>query len=356
MGSHALAAKGTDQATSTAAQSSHSQRPTALTTPPELGPALGPASHLDQLQRLQHLANASPQVAQLQRLQALADSRAGQVSQLASAMPAQLNARAKWAKIKTKVEKSGEFNTAETRANTKAYAAKNPDKAEMVNSAGGAWLANQMNLKKKEERTRIGPTEAYMGAKGAANSAHAEHLEKFAAGGHSFITDWAHRKIRGVDTEWNFDGWGTDANFVGTPSAAQALVDEASKPHGYGLYYLEQSLGVADGNWVSSCEPIHYGIWRYHVRNPAALNIRMASGAESQAYSPWYDKANAFHEGEWVPKGQTLGGADEAVVDALPRDQFNAAVDNGSIEIELDNSMQVNTKREKEENLRPWKK
>ncbi len=77
MGSYALAAKSTDQATSTAVQSIPSQRQHALNSAPT------PASTLGPLQRLQHLANASPQVAQLQRLQALANGRAGQVTQLA---------------------------------------------------------------------------------------------------------------------------------------------------------------------------------------------------------------------------------------------------------------------------------
>jgi len=304
-----------DQATSTAAQS----------------------SHLNGLQRIQHLANASPQVAELQRLQARA------------------RAFANWAKINKIIEESDKFNTAETRANTKAYAAKNPGKAGMVNSAGGAWLANQMNLKKEEDRTHIGPTEAYMGAKEDANSAYAKHLNKFAEGGHAFITDWAHRNI--MDPKSNFKGWGMDANFVGTSSAAQKLVDEACKEGGFGLYYLEKSLGVPDGNWVSSCEGINYGIYRYHVKNPADLNIRMASGAESQAYSPWYEEAtDTFHEGVWVPKGQTLGGADEAVVNALLRREFNAAEQKGDIVIELDESMRFNTLREKEENCRSWKK
>jgi hypothetical protein len=77
MSTYALTAKTNDQATSTETHLSHSQRHRALNTAP------APASTLGPLQRLQHLANASPQVAQLQRLQALANSRFGPVAQLA---------------------------------------------------------------------------------------------------------------------------------------------------------------------------------------------------------------------------------------------------------------------------------
>jgi hypothetical protein len=77
MSTYALSAKTSDQATSTANHFSHSQRHRAHNTAP------APASSLGPLQRLQQLANASPQVAQLQRLQALANSRFGPVAQLA---------------------------------------------------------------------------------------------------------------------------------------------------------------------------------------------------------------------------------------------------------------------------------
>ena len=77
MSTYAPTAKTSDQATSTATHLSHSQRHRAL------NPVPAPASTLGPLQRLQQLANASPQVAQLQRLQALANSRFGPVAQLA---------------------------------------------------------------------------------------------------------------------------------------------------------------------------------------------------------------------------------------------------------------------------------
>jgi len=76
MSTYAPTAKTSDQATSTATHLSHSQRHRAL------NPVPAPASTLGPLQRLQQLANASPQVAQLQRLQALANSRFGPVAQL----------------------------------------------------------------------------------------------------------------------------------------------------------------------------------------------------------------------------------------------------------------------------------
>jgi len=320
---------------------------------------------VSQLKSFQAMANNSPQAKQTAQLQKIADNSASQNSQpvqRAKNTPEESErAETRWAKIKSEVEKSGEFNSSETRANVKAYLKEYPEMADKVNSAGGAWLANQMNLKmnlkkpEEDDRKSIGPTEAYMGKKEDDNSAHANHLRKFAGGGHAFIVHWAHRKVLGMDKDWNFDGWGQDANFVGTPSAAQNLVEEASSPGGFGLYHLENKLGVGDGDWVEKCKPIGFGIWRYHVKNPEALHIRMASGAESGAYSPYY-KDGKFKEGEWVPKGKTLGGADEAVVDSLPRDKFFGAVANGSIQIELENSMQENTERELNEQKRPWKK
>lgn len=309
--------------------------------------------------KLQEMANSSPQVKQATQFQASAENYSTEqqqpIQRRENTPEESKRAKPRWGKIQAEVEKSGEFNTAETRANVMSYLEEHPEKAAMVNSAGGAWLANQMNLKEEGDRAGIGPTEAYMGKKEDQSSAHAKHLEKFANGGHAFIVHWAHRKVLGMDEDWNFDGWGKDANFIGTPSAAQSLVKLASAPGGYGLYQLEKSLGVADGDWVGKCEPIGYAIWRYHVNNPDALNVRMASGAESQAYSPWYDKEGKFREGEWVPKGETLGGADEAVVDSLPRDKFFQAVAKGHIQIELESSMKENTEREKKEQKRPWK-
>jgi hypothetical protein len=309
--------------------------------------------------KLQTLLNNSTQMKKLEKLQGVIENYPAQLQQpdegLKQAPIESGRAQSRWAEVRKKVEESGKFNTDETRANVKKYLKENPEQADMIYSAGGAWLANQMNLKDEKNRANVGPVEAYMGKKEDKSSAHAKHLENFKESGHAFIVHWAHRKILGMDKDWNFDGWGKDANFIGISSAAQALVDEASKPGGYGLYYLEKRLGVADGDWVGKCKPVGYGIWRYHVKNPQALNIRMASGAESQAYSPWYDKEGKYHEGEWVPKGETLGGAKEAVVDSLPRDIFFKAVANGNIQIEFDSSMKDNTAREVEEQKRPWK-
>lgn len=309
--------------------------------------------------KIQEMVNNSLQVKQANQLQAIADNYSAKqqqpIQRRENTTEESERAKPRWGKIHAEVEKSGKFNSDETRANVKAYLKEHPEQANMINSAGGAWLANQMNLKEEGDRAHIGPTEAYMGKKEDESSAHAKHLEKFANGGHAFIVHWAHLKVLGMDKDWNFDGWGKDANFIGTPSAAQKLVEIASEPGGYGLYQLEKSLGVADGDWVGKCEPIGYAIWRYHVNNPDALNIRMASGAESQAYSPWYDKEGKFREGEWVPKGETLGGADEAVIDSLPRDKFFQAVAKGHIRIELESSMKENTEREKKEQKRPWK-
>jgi len=90
--------------------------------------------------------------------------------------------------------------------------------------------------------------------------------------------------------------------------------------------------------------PDHHGI--FHAGNDLDRPL---------ALRPWYDKEGKFREGEWVPKGETLGGADEAVVDSLPRYKFFQAVAKGHIQIELESSMKENTEREKKEQKRPWK-
>jgi hypothetical protein len=331
----------------------------------EMNEMVNNSPQVSQLKSFQEMVNNSPQSKQTAQLQTMADNSPSQKPQLITRQGEENTpeeserAKPRWGEIKSKVDESREFNSKDTRANVRAYNKEHPEMKGMVNSAGGAYLANQMNLKKSEDRKNIGPTEAYMGKKENENSTQSQHLNKFAQGGHAFISHWAHRKVLGMDADWNFEGWGQDANFVGTPSAAQNMVNEASKPGGFGLYHLEKKLGVADGNWVEVCKPIGYGIWRYHLKNPEALHIRMASGAENNAYSPYYekeDKGGKFKEGEWVPKGKTLGGADEAVVDSLPRDKFFKAVANGSIQIELENSMQENTERELKEQKRDWKK
>jgi hypothetical protein len=57
-------------------------------------------------------------------------------------------------------------------------------------------------------------------------------------------------------------------------------------------------------------------------RRRAKFGLRMASGKESGAYTD-----------EWVAGGETLGGADEAVIDALGLDDLQAGLDEGTIEI-----------------------
>lgn len=309
--------------------------------------------------KLQEIANNSSQAKQAAQFKAMAvnyTNQQHQPYQRQENTPEQSkHAKLRWDKIQAELKKSGEFNTDETRANVKAYLKEHPEQANMVYSAGGAWLANQMNLKMKGERERIGPPEAYMGKKEDKSSANAKHLDKFAKGGHAFITDWAHKRVQGkAKKDDNFEGWGLDSNFIGTPSAAQKLVDKASEPGGYGLYQLEKSLGVPDGDWVKKSEEMDYAIWRYHVKNPNVFDLRMASGAESQAYSP-SSKEEKFSEGSWVPKGVTLGGEDEAVINNLPREKFLKALDNKDIEFKLDISMMENTKREKIDQKRPWK-
>lgn len=218
-------------------------------------------------------------------------------------------------------------------------------------TAGGAFIASQVNSKEK-----IGSAAAY-----TTPEEREGHLGEFFRGAHAFVSNDAYLKIRGEHlTESNFNAWGAGSNFVAPLSDADKLVEEASAPGGRGLFHLEEKLGIPKMSWVNQCKSADYGIWRFKILKPEALNLRIPSGGEYGAYGSWVDKAGDAHRGEWRPGGKTLGGAKEAVIDQIGVGKFGEAgagageatrnklaelQKDGILRIELDTSMTANTKR-----------
>ena len=218
-------------------------------------------------------------------------------------------------------------------------------------TAGGAFIASQVNSKEK-----IGSAAAY-----TTPEEREGHLGEFLRGAHAFVSNDAYLKIRGEHlTEANFNSWGSGSNFVAPLSDADKLVDVASGPGGRGLFELEERLGIPRLSWVNQCKSADYGIWRFKILKPEALNLRIPSGGEYGAYGSWVDKGGAAHRGEWRPGGQTLGGAKEAVIDQVGAGKYGESGESaglatrskladlekdGILRVELDMSMSANTKR-----------
>jgi hypothetical protein len=200
-------------------------------------------------------------------------------------------------------------------------------------SPGAAWMANQLGRK-----DIIGSSSDYI-----AGRAIREHLRKFAAGAHSFISGMWHRRIQGLgDDAASYRGWGRDYNFVAPLADADNMVRAASSPDGGGLWQLEEMLGVPTGQWVRECKDDNYGIFRYIIKDTNKIALSIPSGHESQAYGSWWDK-DKFVYGQWEPGGTTSGGKSECVIEALPRDKLLEAIGNG-LEIMFDTSMADQTR------------
>jgi hypothetical protein len=226
-------------------------------------------------------------------------------------------------------------------------------------TAGGAFMASQVNSKEK-----IGSSAAYITPEEREG-----HLGDFLRGAHAFVSNDAYMKIRGEHlTEANFNAWGAGSNFVAPLADADKLVDEAAAEGGRGLFHLEEKLGIPKQSWVNQCKSADYGIWRFKILKPAALNLRIPSGGEYGAYGSSVDKGGVAHRGEWRPGGQTLGGAKEAVIDQVGAGQWGESGDkaglvtrnklaelekDGILKMELDKSMSANTKRVLQEMAQP---
>ncbi|MFT6764601.1 MAG: hypothetical protein ACJAXA_003271 [Candidatus Aldehydirespiratoraceae bacterium] len=246
------------------------------------------------------------------------------------------NATGRWGKLRGVVDKSRSFNEGTTPTTR-------PEDSEETTTAGGAWLASQVGSKEK-----IGSVDEYMGSKDDAESQQSKHLEQFLAGAHAFISVRAHKNIFNLNeggTGWG--AWGSDANFVAPLASADGLLAQAAAPGARGLWDLEVALGVAPGDWVRDCAP-SYSIFRYIVHDPAALNLRIPSGNENQAYSSWW-KGEEYQAGRWEPKGKTEGGASEAVIDNISLAKLET-LGKDVLEIVEDTSLAANTQRVVDEN------
>ncbi|MGH9123177.1 MAG: hypothetical protein ACRDZ8_00390, partial [Acidimicrobiales bacterium] len=215
-------------------------------------------------------------------------------------------------------------------------------------TAGGAFIASQVNSKEK-----IGSAAAY-----TTPEEREGHLGEFFRGAHAFVSNDAYLKIRGEHlSESNFNAWGAGSNFVAPLGDADKLVEEASAPRGRGLFHLEEKLGIPKMSWVNQCKSADFGIWRFKILKPEALNLRIPSGGEYGAYGSWVDRGGDAHRGEWRPGGKTLGGAKEAVIDQIGVGKFGEAgagageatrnklaelQKDGILKIELDASMSAN--------------
>lgn len=226
-------------------------------------------------------------------------------------------------------------------------------------TAGGAFIASQVGSKEK-----IGSSAAY-----TTPDDRKGHLAEFLEGAHAFVSNEAYLKIRGEHlTEANFNAWGAGSNFVAPLADANKLAAEAAAEGGRGLFHLEEALGIPTMQWVQQCKSAGYGIWRFKILKPEALNLRIPSGNEYGAFGSWVDKGGSAHRGEWRPNGKTLGGAKEAVIDQIGAGTYGASGEaagaatrnklaelekDGILKIELDTSMAANTKRVLQEMGKP---
>ena len=172
-------------------------------------------------------------------------------------------------------------------------------------NADGASMARRM-----DRSDQIGSPELLFNPEHIRN-----HLGKFAEGAHAFITPEKNKNIKG---DW---GWGKDNNFVSPLPEADALVNKAQGEKG--LFTLEEALGIPhfkSWSWANVNENPENVMWRYIIPKPQDYNLDMASGKESGAYKD-----------EWIAGGKTLGGANEAVIDKIPKTKLLLEIAKGKI-------------------------
>ncbi len=161
------------------------------------------------------------------------------------------------------------------------------------------------------------------------------HEKEFEPGGHAWISEWAHENIlrgkgkKGFQNDrGGFGAWGLDSNFVGTLGGADDAMEKASEAHGKGeggegagIERLEKAYALKKGDWKSKDNVIY----RYRIpRESMGLwQSRMPSGAEAGALRKL-----------WVAGGKTGGGATEAVVNSVSREELKERVKQGHLVIE----------------------
>jgi hypothetical protein len=140
-----------------------------------------------------------------------------------------------------------------------------------------------------------------------------QHLSMF-DNAHAFISNWAFGNIL---HEWK--NWGDGTNFVSSLADGERLFKNAV--HSDGISSLETALGIKPGNWSDKGKTNE--IYRFIVRDPKKFQIRLPTGVEGQAY-----------QNEWLFGGRTLGGAPEAIINAMSLEELKTNVSSGVIEIE----------------------
>ena len=152
------------------------------------------------------------------------------------------------------------------------------------------------------------------------------HLGKFAQGAHAFIDPTASKKIEGEITDTRFKGWGIDANFVAPLDEANALNAKAHKERG--IETIEDELGIPSKYWSKSEWNPAKELVRWVIPKPkvnvaadtVGVLLEMATGQETGADPKL-----------WVAGGLTKGGASEAVLKAIPREQLIKFLADGQI-------------------------
>ncbi len=297
-------------------------------------------------QKLQEMANNSPQVNQMKAVQEMA-SNSPQAMQLKSIQetasgrrpPIQM-AGGNWGKLQGRVvgakEKIAEqLNQAGTDESIQDEAASETFRKRLT---GGDWedsnsyevvpengkLVKKPKLdergQKVQSRHQLSEEERaglkkYKGTAGLSETYQEmarQHLKKFEKS-HAFISEWAFGNILNV---WK--AWGADANFVSPLAEAESIFKQAVD--GEGIATLEKILGIGAGAWSNKGQTST--IYRFIVNDPDKFNLRLPSGAENQAYQE-----------EWLSGGKTLGGGSEAVIKNMNLDDLRNSVSSGAIEI-----------------------
>jgi hypothetical protein len=169
----------------------------------------------------------------------------------------------------------------------------------------------------------------------------AAHLGKFKNGAHAFIDIGSSSKIMG----WmpGFHGWGAikknnvggiadrASNFVAPLDEANAANAKAHQADG--IETLENDLGIPSKNWSNSKGNPGKKLMRWVIPQPkltldeetTGVLLKMATGREVGADPDF-----------WVAGGFTKGGAHEATLDAIPREDLITLLSDGEIKQKIE--------------------
>ncbi len=171
----------------------------------------------------------------------------------------------------------------------------------------------------------------------------ANHLGAFKGGAHTFIDIASSKRILGWLNDKNgFFGWGVikqkegkildrDSNFVAPLDEANAANAKAQAQNG--IETLENDLGIPNKNWSSSNDNPGKNLMRWVIPKPkldidneaAGVLLKMVTGREVGA-DPTL----------WVAGGFTKGGAREAKIDAIPREDLLMLLAAGEIKQKIE--------------------